>query len=253
MNLITYDNSERGKRCAELLRSASTNYEASLGAEKQVYLLPIPSVRGGKIVGTEIVAEEFFSTVAAGCVIIGYGLSEYEEGLRMRGCFVVDAACDEDFLHANATLTANAALGILLTTEKRAPSELSVGVCGYGRIGRAISAPLIYLGCRVKIFTGKERTLLELCECGVPAARSCADADLSGLDVLINTAPTPIFSALAQGVRVMELASGDNFPAGVAEKYPSLPSKYYPESAGRIYAEAALRALSHPPRGNENE
>lgn len=258
MNLITYDKSERGKKCAELLRGElRINGEhkelQTLFHSGDLYLLPIPSVRGGRIVGTEISAEELFSDVPEGCVIIGYGLAEYEALLGARGCTGIDVSGDEDFLLENAILTAHAALGILLTTERRAPSELSVGVCGYGRIGRAIAAPLIYLGCRVKIFTGNEKTLLELCECGVPAAKNCTGADLSGLDVFINTAPATIFSVIPQGLRVMELASGDNFPEGIAEKYPSLPSKYYPESAGRIYAEAALRALSRVATRNKNE
>ena len=243
MNLITYDNSERGKRCEELLRSAFLEADAPPDRDT-VYLLPIPTVRRGRINGSGTNAEEFFNSLG-GCAVVGYGLEKYRAMLEIRNCRVIDVSEDEKFLFENAILTANAALGILLTTEKRAPSELSVGVCGYGRIGRAISAPLIYLGCRVKIFTGNERTLLELCECGVPAARSEEGADLTDLDVLINTAPARIFTKIPEALRVMELASGDNFPEGIAEKYPSLPSRYYPESAGRIYAEAALRAIFH--------
>ena len=74
MNLITYDNSERGKRCEELLRSAFLEADAPPD-RNTVYLLPIPTVRLGRINGSGINAEEFFNSLG-GCAVVGYGLEK---------------------------------------------------------------------------------------------------------------------------------------------------------------------------------
>ena len=73
--------------------------------------------------------------------------------------------------------------------------------------------------------------------------------DFSGVDILINTAPKDMSKSFPEGkvlkgVRVIELASGDNFHGveGI-EALPSLPGKMYPVSAGRAYAEATLKFL----------
>ena len=80
------------------------------------------------------------------------------------------------------------------------------------------------------------------------SAASVFDADLSGLDVLINTAPAPIFTkeSIPEGLRIMELASGENF-AGIpgVEKYPSVPARMFPYSAGRAWGKAIERHLIH--------
>jgi hypothetical protein len=160
---------------------------------------------------------------------------------------VADLARDEEFLLENAYLTALAALGIYLGTTKAAPRDTSVGVVGYGRIGKRLTGLFLYLGARVRVFTSREDTRLELCENGVSASVSGRDYDLSGLDILINTAPATIFEKdkIPEDLRIIDLASGDNFPeiAGV-EKYPSVPAKMFPISAGRAWGRAVERRLA---------
>jgi hypothetical protein len=237
MTVITYDKTERGRVLEKRFSALETE------TWHTATLLPIPSFKGGKLCGTNLTPAD----LCAACqdtVVVGYGLDSVREELEARGCLVIDAACDEDFLLENARLTALAALGIILTTEKREPRELSVGVAGYGRIGKILTELLLYLGFGVKVFTSSDKTLALLCECGVPAAKSESCANFGGLDILINTAPATIFLNIPEGLRLMELASGDNFPEGRAEKYPSLPAKFYPESAGKAYARAAEKALA---------
>ena len=124
--------------------------------------------------------------------------------------------------------------------------EMRIGVVGYGRIGKRLTNMLLYLGASVRVFTSREDLRLDLCEYGIATAASAKDADLSGLDILINTAPATIFDKdlIPQRLRIIELASGDNF-AGVAgvEKYPSVPAKMFPLSAGRAWGRAIERFL----------
>ena len=56
---------------------------------------------------------------------------------------------------------------------------------------------LLYLGARVRVFTSRESTRIDLCGYGVASVASSSDADLSCLDILINTAPAPIFPPLS--------------------------------------------------------
>ena len=71
---------------------------------------------------------------------------------------------------------------------------------------------------------------------------------LAGLDILINTAPAVLLDEGQRGsllrLRIIELASGDNFPTGLAvERFASVPSFMYPKSAGVTLARSILRML----------
>ena len=168
------------------------------------------------------------------------------EVLEDRGATVCDALGDEIFLSRNAELTALGTLGVMLTSSKKAISELRVGIIGYGRIGKQLLRILLFLGAEVKVFTRKNSTRVDLCSYGVDAEMS-SEGNYGGLDFLINTAPEQILDekktrrALADG-RIIELASGVNFPdlSGIT-RLGGIPGLMYPISAGRIYAEAALR------------
>ena len=181
-------------------------------------------------------------------LVSGYGLPDgFISEARRRGACVIDLEEDEDFLLENASLTALCALGIFLGSTKSAPSDVSVGIVGYGRIGKRLTNLFLYLGSGVKVFTSRDGTRLELCEYGVASASSARDADLLGLDILINTAPAVIFdpASIPPELRVIDLASGDNFPGlpGV-EKYPSVPAKMFPNSAGRAWGRALERYVN---------
>ncbi|MBR2344029.1 MAG: hypothetical protein IKA64_07240 [Clostridia bacterium] len=245
MTVTTYENSERGRVCAELLGAAP---EAA--RLREVIILPIPSVAGGKIRGTDIPISRISDGVGEGDAVVGYSLPPpFTEGLRERGVLVFDAALDGEFLYENAALTAEAALGIILSSERRAPRDIEFGIAGYGRIGRQLVNMLLFLGARVRVFTTSERRRLELGEAGISAELlPLAEGASLGVDILINTAPATLFSpeSLTRdgGMRIIELASGDNFDEKIkVEKYPALPARVFPESAGRALYRAASRAL----------
>jgi phosphoglycerate dehydrogenase-like enzyme len=127
--------------------------------------------------------------------------------------------------------------------------DLSIGVIGYGRIGSALSELLMFLGSRVRIFSGSEKKIVALAAAGAEVS-SIDDSDFSDLDILINTAPRRILSPdkevelLRSGVRIIELASGKNFSSDDVNIMASIPDKMYPVSSGRMYAKYILRALS---------
>lgn len=245
MIINTYEKGERGRACSELLAKKCVG--RSVGS---ITVLPVPSTRDGvHLKDSELLLASVTSGLGEGDLLIGYGIpSEQVEAVAAAGGRVYDAGSDEWFLQRNAELTAECALGILLSSSGgRALGDMSFGIVGYGRIGKRLSRLLLFLGARVRVFTTREEVRLELCEYGLGAEMSSPDAELYGLDVLINTAPAVIFnenSAFPENMRVIDLASGKNFPwlDGV-ESYPSVPAKMFPTSSGRTLALAAMRSL----------
>ena len=242
MIIHTYEKGERGRACDEFARKS-----AWLTRYSEVFILPIPTTRDGVLLkDTDITLSETAGRVKKGDLVICYGLADrFKDEMRGRGAEVYDAGCDEGFLEANARLTAICTLGVLLTTENRAPEDLTFGIVGYGRIGKSLVRLLLFLGADVAVYTTREKTRLELSECGIKAYAS--GTLVGGTDILINTAPAVIFNTESEGiagVRIIDLASGNNFPgvSGV-EAYPSIPAKMFPRTAGRLLLDCAERQL----------
>ena len=243
MTIITYEKNERGRSCADTLKTLRgvENYE-------RIFVLPIPSLKdGGIISGSEKKIDELTEELEPGDLVAGYKIDErYKARIKDKGVDVVDCSQDEEFVLENARLTALATLGILLTGEKRTLSDMCVGVIGYGRIGKYLTEMLLYVGAEVCVFTSKKSTCIELCEAGVKAKMTSPDTNLSSFDILINTAPAKIFEIGKKEKafpKIIDLATGECFAEGVAQKYPSLPAKMYPISAGRLYALSIERCI----------
>ena len=252
---MTIENFGVGARCAEALRlllAAEQRGEISESV-KRILLLPIPTSRDKiHLSGTDRLLCEIFSDARCGDLIIGYGIdAKTKSQIKSRGALVYDALDDEDFLLENARQTALGALGYVLSTMDRVPSDLSFSVVGYGRIGTELVRLLLFLGAKVKVYTGREMTCIELGECGVKAhlvpRGTYPDFDS---DVIINTAPADLSKSfkrgkIPSGVRVIELASGENF-SGIegVERLPGIPDKYYGKSAGAVYYSKIMKFLS---------
>ncbi len=245
MNIEIFGESERQKSAEKLLSSESLECES-------VKLLPIPTSRDGEhITGTGILLEDFLKEVKRGDFVIAYGLPEaFKNSLSSKGILCYDAASDEGFLLENAYVTAIGTLGYLLTGSKKVPADMKFGIIGYGRIGSCLARLLMFLGARVKIFSSKKLTRIELGFCSIESPEieisDFSDKNLSDLDFVLNTAPTNLSYLFPEkrvplGMRVIDLASGDSFPGISGVEYlPSLPNRMYPESAGAAYAKRAL-------------
>lgn len=218
---------------------------------KSLLVLPIPTSKDKKyITGTDFSFADTAELCDSSTLAVGYNFPPELKALILeRGAGLADAALDERFLSDNAVLTANATLGIILTGFPRSVGELSVGIIGHGRIGSALVGQLLFLGARVTVYTTRESVRLELCEAGVGAQLLSDDCDFSGLDLLINTAPARVMSeeklsGLARELRIMELASGENFYGSErVERLPSLPERFYPETSAKVYKNYIIRRL----------
>ena len=238
----SYESGKRAEACIEYLEGS----ECARSVEN-IILLPIPTTRDNStVLNTKIYINEVLEDVKSGTLISGYGLPRgFFDAARERGARVIDLSFEEDFLLENADLTALCTLGVILNSCHYAPRDIRVGIVGYGRIGKRLTNLFLYLGAGVRVFTSRENTRIDLCEYGVATATSSEYADLTGLDILINTAPAVIFKpeSIPHELRVIDLASGDNFPGMAVEKYPSVPAKMLPYSAGRAWGRAIERFI----------
>ena len=243
MTFFTYDDGKRTGACRDFLLSSGR-----LDGYKMLTILPIPTTRDGiHVFGSDETLDSLVGSAGVGDIYLGYGLPDLlVDGLRSVGAVVVDAARDEEFLVGNARLTALATVGKILTRGGKSPDGLSVGVVGYGRIGRVLVGLLLSLGAAVRVYSTRAATVLCLSRSGVDATLLHRGDPLPVHDLLINTAPDEIFdtdSPTPTGMEIWELATGENFPGRTVTRLPSLPQLYYPETAGRLYAEALLRAM----------
>ena len=238
-----------GRRLEECYRRLARTHNRSL--YDRLVVLPIPTTRDGiHISGTDRTLHEVTDGVCPGTLVVGYGMPPaIVQKIILQGGAVYDAGEDEDFLTENAGITARGALGeILRMTERDAP-DLAIGIVGYGRIGSALARLLLFLGTEVRVYSRRFATRLELSARGLFSEPAPDPENTAGLDLLVNTAPATIFdeegiAALPSGLRIIDLASGKNFPdSDRVVKLPSIPERNYPVTAGGVYARFIARRL----------
>lgn len=244
MLIKVYEKSKRAESCRDIIAASPLVMKFS-----EIIILPIPTTRDGvHISGSSELLSEVMSTLGEGSLAVGYAIPEdVRLDAEGRGALVLDVGLVGDFLGENAELTAMGALGIILTSLASAPSDVKFGIVGLGRIGRSLLDKLLFLGARVRVYTTRSAVRRELGSLGIESEICSAECRLSDIDVLINTAPSPLLREnreLAAVPRIIELASGENFGSVPTERYPGIPARLYPESAGRLIAESVLSYIS---------
>ena len=213
-----------------------------------VLLLPLPASRDGATVTgyPSVLLQDLLA--ARPRAIVGGNLSgSFTSAARRAGIAVRDYMNVEAFVLKNASLTAEAALGILLADSPAAPRENPTAILGFGRIGKFLCRGLLSLGCPVTVFARnpRDRVMARLVGAGARDTKDlCRGGTLSGFRTICNTVPTRLLSpaalaSLSAGSLLLELASGEgNLPnpgAGsgvIARRASGLPGKVFPESAG---------------------
>ncbi len=244
-----------GHRCAAVLSLLLSYCEQNPpGGVGRIVILPIPTSRDGvHISGTDRLVSEVSGAVTPKDAVCGYAIPKKDKEMMLcRGARVYDAALDEDFLLKNARLTAEGTLGHILTSSKKSPKDMKIGIIGYGRIGKYLASMLLSLGAGVRVYTSKNDTRVALGECGIESEYMAAGDEIipniQGLDIIVNTAPKPLYKTFSlgipQGLSIIEVASGDNF-AGVSGvlRLPSIPDRLYPESSAKLYFDGICRHL----------
>ncbi len=244
MNIEKYGES---KRC----RIAKELFERTIDKLHLVFL-PIPTTKDGKIInGSDTEIEKILEGCGEGTLIVGYKIPlNICDCILNSGARYLDLSLDEKFVYDNAVLSAEGALGYILSSFDTSLSDMKIGIVGYGRIGKALFRMISFLGGRARVYTTSEKNAMELSENGYDVSLTVGGVrDFRGLDLLVNTAPTNLAPSFKGGkipddMRIIELASGDNFKGVEGVEYlSSIPELMYPVSGGKIYYQAILRFL----------
>lgn len=243
------------------------NYREAL-RESDIVLLPLPSLRGGRIAFSEeeIPFSEFLSLLRPGTVLLcGMLPQERCDEAEEKGITVYDYYDSEEVKRRNAVLTAEGALSIAMQELPIALAEVRAAVVGCGRIGNELCKMLRAMGAKVTAVARRAESLTAAGALGCETVLMDADALRSltrGYDVVFTTVPSRIFTAeilwgaglLSYGRKTLYVdlsSSPGSFDPAAAREYGirllwalSLPGKYAPDSAGGVLADRILSLLS---------
>lgn len=157
----------------------------------------------------------------------------------------VDLLKDPEYLTANAAITAQAALEMILPNLPLTFGASPVLVLGWGRIGKLLSAYLKALGIPVSIFARNPKDRALLLALGYSPYRR---SDLPEYHAVINTIPAVVLTeqdllSVRPSCYLLELASGHFLLSDRAESGRGLPGKKKPNASGRLIAQTAARIL----------
>lgn len=164
-------------------------------------------------------------------------------GLNIQNCFE-----SKSVAQANAPLTAEGVLWMILEKTPRSLNEYTYDVLGMGNTGTCISALLKKLGLRVRSFArGGKNNALPLSSWG-----QSAPADIVIVTVPAQVVSKNIVEQWKKPVTIIDIASGR---AGVAPEAlalpnityfaaPPLPSIVAPETGGELIADFIIETLS---------
>ena len=161
----------------------------------------------------------------------------------------LDLLKDPHYLCANAAITAEAALAMILQGLHREITRANILILGWGRIGKCLTHQLHHLNANVTVFARRDSDRAMLSCLGY---RHISKAELSrGLHrfhCVVNTVPAPLLTeedarTLCPGCLKLELASGIWLPGKDVTVAHGLPGKCKPDAAGALIAKTIAAHL----------
>lgn len=204
-------------------------------------IAPIPLSRDGLTVNSPISSNKAFLSDLVDAMESGIRLyagainGQIREMLSEKDVLYVDYGEFEDFALLNARCSAEAAIAIGIQKHEKMLLDSSIGIFGYGRIGRQLTSLLIGMGVRPTVFARGE--IARAVAYSVGARVVDFDHRADKFDILFNTVPSDLsevaYTSLAQRGIMIDLASVYNESSNsiIAS---GLPGRYCPESAGEI-------------------
>jgi dipicolinate synthase subunit A len=165
----------------------------------------------------------------------------------------IDLLSDTHYLAVNAAITAEAALGLILSNLPQALTETNILILGWGRIGKCLSRQLKALGTTPTIYARNPNDRAMLLALGYHTLTPDQfSIHLPIYQCIINTIPAAILEEYdAQKISdtcfKMDLASVLSIPGKNVLHARGLPGKMKPETSGKLIADTILSHL----RGGE--
>ena len=161
----------------------------------------------------------------------------------------LDLLRDPYYLAANAAITAEAALGLVLKELRCEITDANFLILGWGRIGKCLTHQLHHLNASVTVYARKDEDRAMLRALGYHyTSREDLLRRLGRYQCVINTIPAEVLTleeshALRSGCLKLELASGIWLPGDDVIPAHGLPGKCKPEASGALIARTILYHL----------
>lgn len=216
-----------------------------------VYILPLPVTRDGKQLYTpecdDLIPVSFLTEVLPSDAAVFAGRTDDPRWS--------DYSVSEYFALQNAIPTAEGALMLAMQNRNTVLCGSSVGVIGFGKIGRAVAERFHRIGADISVFARREEVRREIRGLGY-AAYGIDAIGKNECSLLINTVPERILnhgilSALSKETFFLELASP---PYGADPDLlrelglrnlvaSGIPGRYFPKTAGIAVAKTVLHSI----------
>ncbi len=161
----------------------------------------------------------------------------------------LDLLKDPYYLAANAAITAEAALGLVLKELRCEITQANILILGWGRIGKCLTHQLHHLNANVTVYARKDADRAMLRALGYHYAnREELSWSLGRYQCVINTIPAAVLTqdegrTLRPGCLKLELASGIWLPGKDVVLAHGLPGKCKSEASGALIARTILYHL----------
>lgn len=159
----------------------------------------------------------------------------------------LDLLKDPYYLCANAAITAEAALALVLRGLRCEITRANILILGWGRIGKCLTHQLHHLNANVTVYARKHEDRALLRALGYRyATREELGRSLSRYHCIVNTIPAPVLTEAEPtrpGCLKLELASGIWLPGEDVTLAHGLPGKYKPEASGALIAKIIAKYL----------
>ena len=225
-----------------------------------IFILPLPATRDGRTLSAPLSEEE---VILDDAFAEGFSCKRVFGGVTQKLCasspLWENISCRdyydrEELTVGNAFLTAEGALGVVISEYEGAIGGSRVLVTGFGRIGKALCLYLKGLGAEVDCCARKARDMSFIRALG---CRALTYGEISGdYDIIFNTVPAQVLGARELSAQrgdtlLVELASK---PGGIdieaaerlglrVRELPSLPGKMSPKAAGEAVKQTVYNML----------
>ena len=238
--------------------------EAAMAAE--VIILPLPSVnKDGTIPAyfsdENLNLKELAPFLSGKRVFCSMKDKVLQSAPTLNPSLLSDYYSREDFVLSNAYVTAEGAVKIAMERFEGTLNGAKILVCGYGRIGKALTRILSAFCPRLTVSARKSEDLAAIRMWGAKAVRTDELYKESGFDIIFSTVPALVFrpellAKIASDAVVIDLASQPgsvDFEAADRLEIDyihalSLPGKSSPKTAGEIIKDTVYTILEEEQR-----
>lgn len=241
-----------------------TPFEAAKSGE--VIILPLPSVDNSGFVpasfsNEKISLKELAPAFSGKRVFTAMKDKVLKEATALNPALLSDYYAREDFVLSNAYVTAEGAVKIAMEKFEGTLNGAKILVCGFGRIGKALTRILGAFSPKLTVSARKSEDLAAIRMLGAKAVKTSELYKEKDFDIIFSTVPSLIFGCelmakIASSAVLIDLASAPgsvDFEAanrlGIDYIHAlSLPGKSSPKTAGEIIKDTVYTILEEEHR-----